>query len=397
LFLCLLCDEILSSQLVPPPSSYVCMKTPVLGSGWALVRHTMSTWHPTVDSALGTSSYGIYGNINSTEPFSVGYSSISFTEILFATGDLTKWAILNFNQLTTVSANPYPITLSRSHLSPNSPTIVTILNRGVYPQDPLLTVEDINTAGFTATTDSESLSLLYAENSLDGYNYWRENHMGANVWVRNFQLCPDTSLQCWTDVTHGGGWALVRHVGSGSTWHPVSDRATGTAPPYGTYGTQLSQNPFSLRFSDFPYSEMIFATGDWKRWIQVDASQIATVSNTPISVSLTSSDLFTTPYSVQALNRVNASGDPWLSDTDYGASGTTAITDTDAVSMLYGEDAFDGWDSWLLSHRGANVWIRNFDLCPLPDGWNAILAAYTATTTSSSLIEKSTRKRKRKF
>ena len=61
----------------------------------------------------------------------------------------------------------------------------------------------------------------------------------------------------------GGGWALVRRVKQGSTWHPASDDLRGTAE-YGTYGTATSDASFSVQYSSWLTltSEMLFITGE---------------------------------------------------------------------------------------------------------------------------------------
>ncbi len=62
----------------------------------------------------------------------------------------------------------------------------------------------------------------------------------------------------------GGGWALVRRVKQGSTWHPATDNLAGT-DTYGTPGTSTSDSTFSLPFASLITSDQtqfLFASGE---------------------------------------------------------------------------------------------------------------------------------------
>ncbi len=50
------------------------------------------------------------------------------------------------------------------------------------------------------------------------------------------------------DNFEGGGWALVRRVRQGTTWHPATDNLRGT-DVYGTASTSTSDSTFSLPFA----------------------------------------------------------------------------------------------------------------------------------------------------
>ena len=61
----------------------------------------------------------------------------------------------------------------------------------------------------------------------------------------------------------GGGWALVRRVKEGNTWHPANDSLHGTSV-YGNYGTSVSDSTFSVDFAAFGITSdtvFLFATG----------------------------------------------------------------------------------------------------------------------------------------
>ncbi len=68
--------------------------------------------------------------------------------------------------------------------------------------------------------------------------------------------------QC-LDYFEGGGWALVRRVKQGATWHPATDNLAGTQAHYGTYGSDTSDATFGVVYSSFVTSstEFLFATG----------------------------------------------------------------------------------------------------------------------------------------
>jgi hypothetical protein len=65
------------------------------------------------------------------------------------------------------------------------------------------------------------------------------------------------------DKFEGGGWALVRRVKAGSTWHPATDSLAGI-DVYGTPGSSTSDLTFSLPFLSLITSnqtQFLFATG----------------------------------------------------------------------------------------------------------------------------------------
>ncbi len=60
-----------------------------------------------------------------------------------------------------------------------------------------------------------------------------------------------------------GGWALVRRVKQGSTWHPSTDSLAGTHV-YGSYSPSTADVTFSVPFRDLlvtDNTEVLFATG----------------------------------------------------------------------------------------------------------------------------------------
>ena len=62
------------------------------------------------------------------------------------------------------------------------------------------------------------------------------------------------------------GWRHVRHVPAGNTWHPATDQLKGTD----VYGDSTNDGvAWSKKFSDVPFDQFMFATGDGSKWLQV--------------------------------------------------------------------------------------------------------------------------------
>lgn len=121
--------------------------------GRALVRRVPSTstaWHATQDDAIGTASgYG-----DATVPAASPTSAQAFNlaayetfvdddapEYLFATGDYTKWVILDKSQLkgpTRAVGENTPVQLLSSHTSPYLPYTTNWYLRDAQQQDPLI-------------------------------------------------------------------------------------------------------------------------------------------------------------------------------------------------------------------------------------------------------------------
>jgi hypothetical protein len=64
-------------------------------------------------------------------------------------------------------------------------------------------------------------------------------------------------------IVDGGGWALVRRVMQGSTWHPATDNLAGTEPAYGRYGGPTFNATFGRPYSSWitTSTEFLFTTG----------------------------------------------------------------------------------------------------------------------------------------
>lgn len=111
----------------------------------------------------------------------------------------------------------------------------------------------------------------------------------------------------------GGNWLLVRHISSLSTgWHPVSDAASGTAPPYGLNSDNFSSTPTSNISFSFSYgasepivssiltNNIMFDTGDHIHYVVINKLSLNNYGNGVGSpqLQILYSDLSSTPYYV---------------------------------------------------------------------------------------------------
>lgn len=159
-------------------------------AGWTLVRRvsqTSTTWHPATDSLMGTDVYGTATtNQTSNSTFSVNFNNAvaGWDQILLITGDRQKWMIINKSQILTTSSSSFYIEVLASHQS-STPYTTLIYNRSTSVEDPWLSALDHHYGGRVSTSDDDVHSMLYGENSFTGWSYWRANHLGANVFIRN--------------------------------------------------------------------------------------------------------------------------------------------------------------------------------------------------------------------
>lgn len=158
----------------------------------------------------------------------------------------------------------------------------------------------------------------------------------------------------------GGGWTLVRRRSAAETiWHPVNDQARGTQS-YGSYVPDaLHSTSFSMAYAGWPYAEMVFATGDQQRWVQVaraviDSTPYTASGGCTTTVTMTTSWLSPTAPSTAAwCMRTGQPEDPWISARDHGA-----VAESATHSMVYGESSYNAWHTYRAGRQGANVWVR---------------------------------------
>ena len=169
-------------------------------ANWILVRRTTGTAHQADDNLSGTEVYGDQHNNMRGDSFSVDFSSFSYSQILFITGDCQHWVKMD---KTEIDAGPWGSGLSSrtvlgtnyqnsehqllmkwdSSLSKN-PIITNIDNSGngcgiVYSEDGEL--------GQACGTDGEWMSLA---------------HQGLNVYILN------TTTTTQVQIQSSGPWSL---------------------------------------------------------------------------------------------------------------------------------------------------------------------------------------------
>eukprot|EP01043_Picozoa_sp_COSAG02_P027199 COSAG02_NODE_1593_length_11778_cov_25.088792_6_plen_871_part_00 len=186
------------------------------GDTWTLVRRVKQgdTWHPATDELLGTDEYGIYGDATSDSTFSIpfgdnGRSDLHWDKIMFASGDMSMWVILDKAEMDRCTDGHnkqgqwHPtIAAASGHAAPYS--VLQYCRRG-NEEDPWISVEEhpsqvvygegsFNVAQWCGG-DAQCPASCYLENALDP-SYQCPNtcthcnddaiigHGGANVWVR---------------------------------------------------------------------------------------------------------------------------------------------------------------------------------------------------------------------
>ena len=76
------------------------MVSEATGGGWQLVRRTIGAWHPADDDLLGTAEYGTYSrDPRAASTFSVAFAGMEFDQYLFASGDMSMWAVMDKDQV----------------------------------------------------------------------------------------------------------------------------------------------------------------------------------------------------------------------------------------------------------------------------------------------------------
>ena len=98
--------------------------------------------------------------------------------------------VITKEQLYSTSNTSFYIEILSSNIS-SDPYSVLIYNRGSSnSEDPWLSSQNHSYGGRDVVNNDEYHSMLYGE-SYDGWNYWKDNHLGANVFIRNSQVIPE--------------------------------------------------------------------------------------------------------------------------------------------------------------------------------------------------------------
>ena len=115
------------------------------GGGWTLVRRVPANygkWHPAMDNAHGWDEYGIQDYMSGdsqaeTGPWSLNWEQAvpGYDEVMFATGDGTKWMIMKKKWLNVYAANQH-LGVEKSSWNPRYHGVQTYNRIGQYGGDP---------------------------------------------------------------------------------------------------------------------------------------------------------------------------------------------------------------------------------------------------------------------
>jgi hypothetical protein len=150
----------------------------------------------------------------------------------------------------------------------------------------------------------------------------------------------------------GGGWELVRRVKTGVLWHEAEDSLKGEVA-YGTASDDpQSDKSFSVKFDDKDYNQMLFATGDFSKWLIADSKEVKRAGGLNFEASIITSSSHAGPYTAKWTHRSHVVDDPQIGLEDVDVAHENG-------SLLYAENSqAERETSILREHDGANVYIR---------------------------------------
>jgi hypothetical protein len=172
----------------------VALTTPdsILGGGWKLVRRTNAgiAWHQASDNCEGTDVYGTASNDpTSTTSFSINFQDAvpQYDEMLFATGDLTKWLVTRRDEVEVIRDNSPAVLLSSSENGDRS--AVTWKNRLQATAVVTGMWFDLHADKQIGDTPTDSISGMVmhdypVETGSDGVKYWNLPNTGTGALTR---------------------------------------------------------------------------------------------------------------------------------------------------------------------------------------------------------------------
>jgi len=199
------CQQFLGSNIYYPE---------IVGGGWELVRRVKQgdSWHPATDHLEGTEEYGTFiDDPQATETFSRKWADKRWNQLLFATGDLTRWVVVDKKELLGENySDEY-----RHYIMSSSQVLGYTAkwnNRKEIAEDPEVGLGD-------ADHSKSHGKILYVGNSQGGEYAKSLLHQGANVFIRSIDCEPylkwgDTPGYCVTGSPTSNRKARSFNVGT---------------------------------------------------------------------------------------------------------------------------------------------------------------------------------------
>lgn len=161
------------------------------GGGWTLVRRIVnngSGWNGFTDNLVGLQSTGTYkADPLHSSTFGIQFNNFNYNEVLLSTGNKQKWLITDKSSIYNTWNNDCNINnaiVYKSSLNINGPAKnVAWCKRVQNPEDPWISIENHSSYGISGSTDSNTHSMLYGENS-PVWLYYLNNYNGSNIYIR---------------------------------------------------------------------------------------------------------------------------------------------------------------------------------------------------------------------
>lgn len=204
------------------PSTTLTTTDSVLGGGWSLVRRVNAgnAWHQATDNCKGTDVYGTASsNSKSASSFSINFEDAvpQYNEMLFTTGDLTKWLVAPRVEVEALRYNQPAVVLSSSE---NSETSTPKWNNRRQAGSPVTGMWfDLHADKQTGNTPVDSVSSMVfydktVETGPDGVKYWdlQRSHMQrrSGPVIVEGQYYTHAYVLKWRQ-TNSGWRTLLRH------------------------------------------------------------------------------------------------------------------------------------------------------------------------------------------